>query len=178
MGIETLAMIGIGLTVAQGIAGAAQAASAAKIQSAAIAANRDAQMQELTIQQQQAREDAEREKGDRAREADREIAALRVIAGETGGLGANFNQGVQEIGYYEGLDIARIESNRNRQIAAADRAKQNVARGAAYDIASVKQQRNAAITNAILGAAQSGVQIYGGYKTSQAKIDAARGKVT
>lgn len=78
-------------------------------------ANQQAQYQYAELGRQQERQDAaaKEQKSDRMRKADAELATLRVQAGEQG---QNFDRMALNIGYVEGLDLSRIESNRRETI--------------------------------------------------------------
>ncbi|MCP4899898.1 MAG: hypothetical protein GY906_23265 [bacterium] len=77
-------------------------------------------------------EDIAREKkSERVREADRSFASMVVALAEQGGLrGANAARGAAEIGFQEGLDLARIKANSASRKASL-RAGQKSARDAA-----------------------------------------------
>lgn len=70
------------------------------------------QQDELKRQQRRADLVAQEQKSDKAREADREIGAIMAAAADNGSSGAAIARMVGDVGGIEGLDVARIESNR------------------------------------------------------------------
>jgi len=173
MGIEML--LGIGLSVFQGVMGIASAGSQAKAAASAANAQFEQQNRELTEQQKQADEDSRQKKGDRAREADRELSTLRVIAGETGGLGTvNSSRLSGEAAYFEGLDVARIESNRSREVAALQRRKEYAHDDASRAAKSASANARSSAISAVASTVGSGLQIYSKSQTNAAYLDAVR----
>ena len=76
-----------------------------------------AEIEELERQREEARKQAREQKSDRVREADKQMASMLVALGEIGGAGTiNERRFAAEIGFNEGLDLARIESNRRNRV--------------------------------------------------------------
>jgi hypothetical protein len=74
---------------------------------------RDAEIAELQRQREERNLIADEEKSDRVREADAQFASMVTSMAETGGAGTqNEYRFAAAIGGSEGLDLARIESNR------------------------------------------------------------------
>ena len=87
---------------------------------------KDAQ-KELTRQQQEANLIAQEEKSDRARAADRQFASAMVALETAGGAGSqNEARFGAEIAGNAGLDLARIEGNRRREVSALQSEKRAV----------------------------------------------------
>lgn len=174
MGIDPVS-IGIGLSILQAGFGLISAGQQAKAAASAAQAEFDNKNRELTEQQKQADEEAKQKKGDRAREADRELATLRVIAGETGGLGTVTSGRLSgEAAYFEGLDLARIESNRSRQVASLQRQKEYAAGDAQRAAKSASASARSSAISAVMTGVGSGLQIYGRSQQQQAQTAAAR----
>lgn len=112
------------------IASVAFGAAGSIVQGRATAEAASAQVQELERQERRERTIAREKKSDRAREADIALGTLMATHADTGATGAAIARGAGAIGGIEGLDIARIESNR-RERAAAIRSQQiSVVKGA------------------------------------------------
>ena len=82
---------------------------------AATARNEAARRQNEELMRQRKRENevTQAKKSDAARKADRELASSLTILGETGGGAGAIGRAAGEVGGILGLDIARIEGNRN-----------------------------------------------------------------
>lgn len=114
---------GISLFGASKQKSAEKAATRANIES--VEEQTELEIEELFRQQEFLIEKAQEDKSDRVREADALFASMIVAMADGGGAGS-INQvrfGV-EIGFNEGIDIARIESNRRREIEARQSGKQ------------------------------------------------------
>ena len=180
MGLDPsiLTAISIGTSVLTGGAQIMMAQSAAQAQAEAANRNTEAAYRELGIRQQEAIDKASQEKSDRAAQADRELAAIRVAMGESGGLGTvTAYRTAVEAGASEGLDISRIEANRDREIAALQRSKEAAQMtGQNTASAAARSAQNAAISG-VMNIAGSGLQIYSGYRRDQAMIEAQKQRV-
>ena len=78
-----------------------------------------ANLEILELNRQRAEENkiAQEKKSDRVREADKAQASLIAALADSGGAGgANESRFVAETGFFEGLDLARIEGNRRRKV--------------------------------------------------------------
>lgn len=133
---------------------------AASAQAEAAAQTAQLAIEEQTRQQAEQNRISAEEKGDRARQADAELATLRVIAGERGGLQTNtYMRQVQELGFFEGLDLSRIEANRRAKIAAMQANKEAARQGAVNSIIEAENVQQSALIGATLNALGSGLQI-------------------
>lgn len=82
------------------------------------------QMDEATRQQKEANLRAQEERSDRARQADKQFASAMVAMEAIGGAGSqNEKRAGDEISGHAGIDLARIEGNRRRQVDALQAAK-------------------------------------------------------
>lgn len=87
-------------------------------ESKAAAEQANLEIEELERQRGEVQKQARAEKSDRAREADKQFASMVASMADNGGAGTqNESRFGAEIGYYEGIDLARVESNRKNQIA-------------------------------------------------------------
>jgi hypothetical protein len=102
---------------------------------AAIEDQAEAQQDELTRQQEEANLISQEEKSERALEADRAAASALVAMETVGGAGSlNDQRQQQEIHGVAGLDLARIEGNRRREVGALQATKKQSAKQANADI--------------------------------------------
>ena len=179
MGLDPLTLTSIGVSALMGGAQIAMAQQQASAQAEAAANNAAAAYNELGIRQQEAVDKAAEAKSDRAAQADRELATLRVVAGEGFGLGTvNFARQVGEVGAMEGIDVSRIEANRDREIAALQRSKEAAATGARSAMKSAEMTGTNGAISGGLGIASSGLQIYSGHARNKALVEATKGRVT
>lgn len=163
------------ISMAASFAQAKQQGDLAEKQAANSAAMARMQIDELTRQQKEVNEAAQADKGERARQADKEFASLVVSFAERGGLGTvNALRGGQEVGFNAGVDRQRIEANRQRQIDALQSKKT----AAQYDALGAIQTAQATKKSAMLGALGSSMQIGSSAVVSGARINAAKGTVS
>jgi len=143
----------MGLEVAL-IGGALLASAvAAKVSIDAQHAQAKAQIKQIERQMQEKAEQTQAKKADRAAAADRALASIQVAMAEQGGAGSdNERRMLDEAAYLEGVDIARLEVNRTREIEAL------TAEGEA-----VRDNFAAKRTAAMIGFAQSAVSIGSSY---------------
>lgn len=159
-----VAIISFAMMAAQAISANMQAKQQAKMAEQTAAQNKDLAIEEATRQQTEVNRVAGEDKSDRARIADRELATLRVMSGETGGATTTYQRMIQELGFFEGMDISRIEGNRKSKVDAL----QDDKKGAILHYEQVKAQSKAAKRNANIGlvlgvgmaGAQAGSQYY------------------
>jgi hypothetical protein len=152
-----IAMVGMSL-----VSGMMQSQQAAKAGAAArSAATQQAQLQidEYNRQQTQIDQQAAQQKGDRAMQADRDASTLQVLMGERGMASNAQSRSMQELGYFEGMDISRIETNRKAHIAATESGKTAALMGMNNAITFANNQQSSAQTGAFLGTLSSAVQI-------------------
>lgn len=125
------------------------------------AANQQAALQykEIVRQQEQVNQTAQEQQSDRIRKARQDLGTLRVVAGEQGLSGSSLTSQFMELGYAEGLDLSRIESNRQNNIDSGEASKAAARQGAINTITIAENQASAAKTSAMMGAVGSGLQI-------------------
>jgi hypothetical protein len=97
------------------------------------------------------------------------------MMGERGASANAMSRSVQELGYFEGMDLSRIEQNRTNKIASLEAQKTAVAVGARQSIIGVNNQESSAQTGAFLGTLGSGVRIGADYYRNQTYLDIAKG---
>lgn len=172
MGPVFMAVMAV-MSVVSSFAAAANQASAAKAQARNAADMARMQIDEIQRTQKEVNEAAQSDKGQRARQADKEFASLVVSFAERGGLGTiNAVRGGQEVGYNAGMDLAKIEANR-RNVVASLQSKKQVAHQQALNIA---EEAKYTAKGAFINALGSSFQIGANYAAGTAKIDAAKGK--
>jgi hypothetical protein len=110
--------------------------------------NYQLQSSEIDRQQQEVSEIAQKQATQRRAEASRELGTLRVVAGESGMSGSTFNSMVQELGFYEGMDLSTIESNRSRNIEKGQSEKEFARQGVINTISIAKTQAEVGLANA------------------------------
>jgi hypothetical protein len=150
---------------------AVSAFAQAGMQSAAANSQAKAQIAESTRQQTEVNKQANQQKGDRARQADEQLGTLRVLAGERGqgGTSTYFRQTL-DLGYTEGLDLSRIEANRQAKVDSLQADKKNAA-------SQAKSTSNNAFICAGLSTVGAGLQIGGQMYQQQTIEDAYRNQV-
>lgn len=129
---------------------------------------------EITRQQNEVSRIAGEQKSDRIRQANIDLAGARMSGLERGVSGSTMSAFVRNIAYLEGADVARMERNRQSNIAAGEAAKVSARNGYFENVAIANNQASAASTSAWLGAAGSGLQIAGNYFNNQAQLAAAQ----
>jgi len=143
----------MGIEVA--ILGAALVASAIAAKTSVDAAHKQAksEIKQIERQMKAKAEETQAKKADRAAAADRTLASISVAMAEQGGGGSdNERRMLDEAAYLEGVDIARLEANRTREIDALS------AEGEA-----VRDNFSAKRTAAMIGFAQSALSIGSSY---------------
>lgn len=133
------------------------------------AANRqiEASYKEISRQQEEVNRIAVEQKSDRIRQANAELGTVRVSAGERGVSGGTMMAYARAIGALEGMDISRIEKNRESNIKAGEAAKVAAQNQYFSTLTIAANQTSAAKTSAFLGFVGSGLQIGSGlYKQS------------
>ena len=151
MGIETAIFMAISI--------AASAAAASEQKKALAAANvaageqADLEIEELNRQRGFVNEEAALQKAGRVRESDRMHATMMVGMADMGGADSvNAGRLSQEVGYYEGIDIARLEGNRVRQVESL-KAKQQFAKNKAINIGTQNSAKSKQVTYSFLSSA-------------------------
>ena len=172
-----LMVAGFLLSAAQTVSTISSARAEQKAQVAAANRNLEQQYKQLQLQQDQIAAEAQQDKTERSRQVDREIASLRVISGETGGLGTVTSQRlIGQAGYFAGLDLARIEGNRKRASDAVQQNKEAARVGALNTITDVTYKSYQTQRDAAFRFVGSGLQIYGDYSNRNAAAEIAGGK--
>lgn len=115
-------------------------------------------------------------RSDRVMRANQEIAMAELLAAERGASASTMQSMVRHLAFVEGIDLSRIRNTYESNIDALDSQleagamEQNNLNIQAYNKAST------ATTGALLGGIGSGLQIYSGYRTDQARLEASRNK--
>lgn len=175
MGLDPVT-VGLGiLTLATTVAGTAASASAAEDQAEAQARVAAEQMREITRQQDRRVEVAQETGADRSRQADKEFATITASMAEAGALGTtNYYRMAQEAGFNEGLDLARIASNRDEDIQSLQSEKRVASEGAA----GAARQAEAVGTRNTISTIGSGLQIAGSTYGQHVDREIQRGRTT
>src|SRR5688500_13366258 len=106
-----IAAISAGMQYAQAREQAGHQAKAAEAQAEANNTNADLQYRELDRQQNETNRVAQEERSDRMMRARQELGTLRVLSGERGASANTSGALLREVGYWEGVDLGRIEAN-------------------------------------------------------------------
>jgi len=143
----------------------------------ATAATAGLQIAELGRQQEEINRISSEQKSDRVRQAEREIGMLRVIAAEQGEGPGLFRQ-LQELAYFEGKDLSRLEGNRKAQVDSAQSSKVAVKQGAVNEMNQIRNQARTAKIMAGLDAIGAGVQIMSDRAATSKVQEASKNKVS
>jgi hypothetical protein len=153
----------------------------ASIQAKQAAQQTQAQYTEIDRQQRRVNEVAEEQRSDRMRKARQELGTMRVLVGERGSSETTGNALMSEVGYFAGLDLSRIESNREDNIAQGEAAKKAAQQGGLNTIEIAKNQASVAskgINMALIGTGLqilgSGVSAYSDYSWKQDQLAALK----
>lgn len=179
MGIETAMLLAIGSVALSGVTSFVQAGAAHKQAEQAAQAAADTathRMRELTRQQEEVQRIAREDRSDVMRRASQELGAIRVAAGEVGATDNAFLRMVQELGYVEGVDLSRIESNRRNQIEALQEEKKAVSQGYLNTTRQLFNQARVQKTQAVLGFVGSALQIGATYDYRSRQLEAMRNR--
>lgn len=144
-------------------------AKMADIQAKQASRDATAQIAEVDRQQREVNKVAEEQRHDRMTATRRELGTLRVIAGEQGAAGSLEDAMTHEVGYFAGLDLARIESNRKDNMEAGQASKKAARQGAMNTIEIAKNQRKVSNKTIGMAAAGAGVQIAGAVASAYTK---------
>lgn len=164
---QALMIAQMGFAIASASYQAKQQAKLSKMEMDAYSANNARAQAEYTRQQEETNRGAAEQKSDRMRAADADLAMIRVASAEGFGMGARFTA---EAGYLLGVDLSRIEANREGKVGAIQSQKGASFVAAQGGIQSAKNKSAAANDAFILKSIGSGVQIAGQYE-SNAKLD-------
>lgn len=173
MGMDPFTWIAIGTAVVSAVTGFASISAArrqADTQAAAAEQQAKLQYQEINRQQGEVNRIAQEQESDRIRKARQELGTLRVVSGERGVSGNTFNALATELGYVEGLDLSRIESNRANNIQAGEAQKKATQQGALNTVDIAANQAKVATMSGVAGIVGSGLQIAGGVYQHNAQL--------
>ncbi len=141
-------------------------------QNKAIAEQNALEQEELTRQQEEVNDQSQEKKSDMVRKADGQFASMIVAMADGGGAGGiNQLRLGADIGGIEGMNLARIEGNRRRQVESIQASKATATVGTAARIRANRSQGKINTINFIGGAAStisgglpssSGLQVTGG----------------
>lgn len=170
------------LLIAAMVAAAASAAYTGYAASEAAAQQKKAadqkaqdQYAELTRQQAAVDDQAKNQKSDRMRQADQQLATLRVDFGEAGQGGtASYDRMVNNISYVEGMDLSRVEANRTNDLENLQASKVAAQHGAQNDINLATMQAQNATVGAGLQFAGTALSLGTSYNNSQAQLAAIK----
>ena len=117
MGFEILAIASLAMKTLGTIQQNKAAGEATRLANEQANAQADAEIAEFDRQREETNRIAAEDKSERVIEADKQFASMIVSMIESGGAGTS-NEGrfAGEIGGYEGIDLAKIESNRRGDI--------------------------------------------------------------
>jgi len=153
MGAGGMGAAQVGMSAVQ--AGAAMSAADAKGNAAMQQSTLE--WQELQRRKLEATDNARSEKSDRAREADKAMGRMLAVMADNGGSGtSNESRYVGEIGFLEGIDLARIEGNRTREVEAMSSAQT----ASGWRALNIISGAGAAAQGSIWNVAKTGVSQY------------------
>ncbi len=148
----------LSLVSAVGTARAENEAAQASIDSQA--AQTALEVEELGRQQDAANEIAQEDKSDAVREADAQFASMIVALADGGGAGSiNQARSAVEIGFTEGVNVARIEGNRRREVAAKQSGKRGSVNRLTDTNKAAKIKSRAATTRFLGSVASTGISL-------------------
>lgn len=179
MGLEIGTMLAIGSLAMSGVTAfvqAGQAKSNAEAEAEAAAQENTLRQQELTRQQEEVQGIAREERSDVVRRANRELGTIRAMAGEMGASRGAFARMVAELGGAEGIDIARINRNRDNRVDSLQASKVSSTQSYANRVTRANNQASSQITSAALGFVGSGLQIGSGYYQRQQDLNLAQNR--
>lgn len=169
-----LAIASTGIGIASAVSQQSAADQQAADQKAALAKQTAATYTEVDRQEREVSRVAAEQSSDRVRAADAELASARVASLERGSSGSTMMAIARQIGYLEGADLSRIETNRQSNIAAGEAQKVSAKNGYFEGVNIANNQKSVATTSAWLGAVGSGLSIAGNYFNNQQQLNAAQ----
>ena len=172
-----LAVAQVGLGLINGFAQQSNAKKGEKDQKAALAKQTAEVYLEVHRQQGEVNRIASEQVSDRVRAANADLGAARVAAGERGVSGTTMQAITRNIAYLEGADLARIDRNRQSNIAKGESQKRSAQNGYFEGVTIASNQAAVATTSAWLGAAGSGLAIAGNYFNNQSQLAAAQNRI-
>ena len=111
-GLELLAIASAATAATTYVSGQQTAQATAN----AASENYNAQLQQNAVRQEEINKQSANDSTERARQAEIERGRMRVVAGESGALGASQDRLINDSLFQEGMDVATIESNRQSSI--------------------------------------------------------------
>ena len=159
MGLETMAIISIGMSAIGAVSSFVQAGQDADAAAAAAQQQNAFNQAEFSRQQQENIRVADEQKGDIVRAADQEIGSIRSMAWEVGATDNALFRTVSEVGGLEGLDLSRTEGNLKADNDALQARKSASAFTATDTIRTAQNRATSAKTGAILGFVGTGLSI-------------------
>lgn len=164
MGPAVMIVASLAFTAFQAIQQQNQAVDAAEAQYEAEQQNDALRQKELTRQQEERNKQADDQKSDRIRQAEKELAFLQVAGMDAGSGAMTMAQRVSELGFVEGQDLSRLESNRRGDVDALQSDKVMSRQGVTNTLTQARNESKAATTSAGLqiagGAIKAGSQAY------------------
>ena len=154
--------LAIGSAVASVAGGFMQASATAKAAAAQAEAN-NAQLQQVYAENNRQQEEVNRiateQSSDRVRQANKELGTLRAVEGEMGL--ASLTPFVVEASYNEGLDLSRIDGNRQAEIERLQAASRSGQLRTAASNEQLAATASTARTGALFNVVTSGLQLTG-----------------
>ena len=178
MGLAAGLAIGqLALSAVSSATGAAMSASAANAQSRAALKNFQARDAELTRQQIETKRIASEDKSDTIREADRTLGEIRVAAGEVGAMGnTSYIRMMVELGGAEGIDLSRIERNRQEAVASAQAGKEAAAISGQNVVNRAQNEHTSNLVGSVLGFVGTGLQVGSDHVRRQEELELLRNR--
>jgi hypothetical protein len=180
MGAGIMPILAVGQAVLGVVSGFAQISMARK----QAQAQQDAATQQLKLsykeisrQQEQVNETAQKQESDRVRAANAELGTMRVATAERGVSGTTVTAFARTIGFLEGVDLARIERNREANIEAGEFGKESALAGYHNSITIAQNQAQVSMVTAGLGMVGSGLNIAGNYYKDQQALQSKRNQI-
>lgn len=175
MGMMAILAAGsLALSAVTAFTGTQRARANAEAEADAAAQEFALQQTELTRQQREAQGIAQEERSDVVRRANQELGTLRAMTGEMGASPNAFARMVAELGGAEGIDLARINRNRDNRVSALQASKDSSSQQYTNRATAAYNQGKSQITSSVLGFVGSGLQIGAGYQARQQDLEIAR----
>lgn len=131
---------------------------------------------ELTRQQREVNLQSAEARGDRIEQAERELALLRVVNAERGAGGSMGDRQILDLERIKGKDLGRIERGRVNEIDAIQSEKVSVATNTRNASRAASNKALAKVTESLLKATGSGVQIHSDYEAKERMVESSRNK--
>lgn len=178
-----IAAVSAGMQYAQAREQAGYQADAAVAQAEATNTNANLQYQEIDRQQRETNRVSQEQRSDRMMRARQELGTLRVLSGERGASANTSGALLREVGYWEGVDLGRIEANRKASVDAGEANKKAVYQNALNGFTDASLTAKAASKSVQWAGIGAGLQIasaaassYSSYSMQQQELEAAKNK--